>query len=40
MEVIILLSIIFLFIFYLVIKGAVSKGIDESSEIKFLKGEI
>ena len=36
----ILYGIIFLFIFYLIIKTAVTKGIDESRVIKELKNEI
>lgn len=35
-----LYGIIFLFIFYLIIKTAVTKGIDESRVIKELKEEI
>lgn len=35
-----LYGIIFLFIFYLIIKTAVTKGIDDSSLIKELKKEI
>ncbi len=35
-----LYGIIFLFIFYLIIKTAVAKGIDESRVIKELKKEI
>ena len=36
----ILYGIIFLFLFYLIIKTAVAKGIDESRVIKELKKEI
>ncbi|MBM7569926.1 hypothetical protein [Aquibacillus albus] len=36
----ILISLIYLFVFYLIIKTAVTRGIDESKSIKELKKEI
>ncbi len=36
----ILISLIYLFVFYLIIKTAVTKGIDDSKSIRELKKEI
>lgn len=39
-EFLIFISLIYLFLFYLIIKAAVSKGIDDSKSINEMKNEI